>query len=125
MARYSRRASAIPRQWPSCSVGCHAASGEAEDCGGQAILPVLSFRTGRIACPPRSENAQRPALHALLLRHPLPDPAVDNRQRQRAGAEDNVVKLADVELVAELLRRVRAQLFELQLTDLVRERLAR
>ena len=57
------------------------------------------------------------------------DPAVhvgfEHVERNGAAAEHHVVERADVEPVAELRRRLAAQLLDLQLADLVRERLAR
>ena len=46
-------------------------------------------------------------------------------ERDRAAAEHHVVERADVEPVAQLVRRFAAQLLDLQFADLVRQRLAR
>src|SRR6187551_617726 len=46
-----------------------------------------------------------------------------HRQGQRTGAEDLVVERADVEAVAQRLFGFRAQRLDLELTQLVRERL--
>src|SRR5688572_3051407 len=60
-----------------------------------------------------------------LLGDPGIDVALQHRQRQRARAEHHVVEGADVEALAELGGRARAQLLDLQLADLVGQRLAR
>src|SRR5262245_3452416 len=53
------------------------------------------------------------------------DQALEHRQRHRAVLEHDVVEVADVELRAQLLLRLLAQLEDLQHADLVRERLPR
>src|SRR6185436_11729029 len=55
-----------------------------------------------------------PAVHVLL----------EHAQRNGAAAEDDVVEVADVELRAERLLRAPAELANLQLAELVRQRLA-
>src|SRR5213083_2086638 len=63
---------------------------------------------------------------SLLLRlcNPGVDPLLQHVHRQRAGAEDLVVKGADVEAVAELAAGPFAELGDLQRSDLVAEGLA-
>src|SRR4051812_17214671 len=58
--------------------------------------------------------APQPLVHALF----------EERERHRATEQDDIVKLLHVERRAELPRRPRAQLLDLQLADLVGERLA-
>ena len=60
--------------------------------------------------------------HLLL---PVGDVAVEHVERHCAAAEHDVVESPDVELPAEILRRPGAQLLDLELADLVGQRLAR
>src|SRR6267143_2432715 len=67
----------------------------------------------------------KPRSPRLHRRDPRVNPCVERVQRQRPRAEHLIVERANIEFAAERRRRVRAQLFDLQLADLVGERLAR
>src|SRR5687767_13870685 len=84
------------------------------------------------SAPTRSSCSRRAPPLAFLLfvglllgRHPRPHFSLEHPQRERTAAEHRIMKRPQVELVAEPGRGVRAQLLELELADLVRERLAR
>src|SRR5258708_3426580 len=59
----------------------------------------------------------------LLRRGPRRHPRIEHVERHRASRERFVVESANVELVAQLLLRPLAQLEQLELPDLVPERL--
>src|SRR5690348_10150182 len=80
-----------------------------------------------------ASNARRTANEALhrrlpsgaLRRDPGPRVGLEHRQGQCTTAEDLVVEGAHVEAGAQCLLGFRAQRLDLELTDLVRQRLAR
>jgi hypothetical protein len=62
---------------------------------------------------------------ASLPGDPTVDLLLEHFERDRAHLQDDVVELAKVEAATELLLGARAQLLDLQLADLVGQRLAR
>src|SRR5688572_25106440 len=69
-------------------------------------------------------ESKQALLPRLLRRNPPIDLRLQHRQRQRAAHQHLGVEVADVEFRPELPLRLRAQLADLELPDLVGERLA-
>src|ERR1041384_7240336 len=94
--------------------------------------PTPPSTTRSRSSPPRASSPPSPptstaragADGASLRREPRVAALVEDVQRQRALQQDDVVKLAERELRAELRARLRLQRQQLELPDLVRERLA-
>src|SRR5229473_6509911 len=80
------------------------------------------------ARPPSASSSFSLLLSAFSLQPFRPDPPIHIRlqhaQRNRAAAEDHVVELANVEAGTERLLGALAELFDLQLAELVGKRLA-
>src|SRR3954451_7873185 len=68
---------------------------------------------------------QFPIALLLVTRDPSRDPRVENVERKTAAGEHLVVETADIELRSEFLRRSRAKIADLELSQLVTARLRR
>src|SRR5215213_3723417 len=91
-------------------------------------IKASSARPAETALPPLSKRAGFRFLISvlpLLPADPEVDPLFEEAERQRPVVEHRVVKLAYVEPVAQFSPRLRPQLLDLQLAQLVGERLAR